>query len=1030
MADDFIFEGSLADLDPDLGELLQREDRRQRETIILIPSESMAPNAVRETMSSQFANIYAEGYPREDSRRQTQEEILDFEKELAHYRRYSDPRYYKGVEYADILEALARRRAAELFAANGLGADDLYVNVQPLSGAPANNAVYSALLQPGDTIMGLNLNDGGHLTHGSPVNRSGQVYNAVSYTVDEQTELLDYDAIEALALKTKPNIIVAGYSAYPCIINWQRFREIADRCGAYLLADISHISGLVAAGVHPSPIGVAHVVTTTTHKSLCGPRGAMIITHRRDLARKLDRAVFPGEQGGPHLNTIAALAIALRLAQAPQFADLQKRIVENASRLAAQLQQRGLRVVGGGSENHLLMIDVRSSIEHDGVPLTGDMAARVLDLAGIVTNRNTIPGDASAFSASGVRMGTVWISQLGYGEKEIDLLAEAIATVLHGCKPFYYWSMGGKRRLRTKVDRNALEKGREIVRQLTQATLPQPQSDTLQVRGEPASEFLNFALTGDVLDLDVGSSQPNHIYGDGLDAGLTLQRTGAQQYALRFADAETAQQAGRWLRDLSDGFIEFESGDLHAKLPGAVVVTEGDAPDLSKPQPSDDAFLEHKPFYIGYERRESASGALPAFNWEEPEDAPLRRTSLYDTHVDMGARMVPFGGWEMPVWYTSVSEEHAAVRQTAGLFDVSHMGVLEASGPYAAHFLNLVASNDIDTLEVGQSHYTYLLLPDGSVVDDLLIYRRAADRYMLVVNASNNDKDWAWLTAVNEGRVRIDDERPGIRVQHAATLRDLRDPQWGEECRVDLALQGPRAADILLSLCDDADLERRIKALPWAGLTEGVVAGLDVIISRTGYTGERTAFELFVHPDKAPDLWKALLEAGEPFGVLPAGLAARDSTRTEAGLPLYGHELDGPLGLNPADAGFASYVKLWKPFFVGREAFLDHEAERSGSVVRFRMNEKGVRRPELGDPVLDRRGKVVGAVTSCAIDSEGYLLGQAFVPDDLATPGAQFSIYQLGGGTRSLRVPQSVKQGARLPVPDTATVLTRFPSRK
>ncbi|MFW6097401.1 MAG: glycine cleavage system aminomethyltransferase GcvT [Chloroflexota bacterium] len=1030
MADDFIFEGSLADLDPDLGELLQREDRRQRETIILIPSESMAPDAVRETMSSQFANIYAEGYPREDSRRQTQEEILDFEKELAHYRRYSDPRYYKGVEYADILEALTRRRAAELFAANGLDAGDLYVNVQPLSGAPANNAVYSALLQPGDTIMGLNLNDGGHLTHGSPVNRSGQVYNAVSYTVDEETELLDYDAIETLALENKPNIIVAGYSAYPCIINWQRFREIADRCGAYLLADISHISGLVAAGVHPSPIGVAHVVTTTTHKSLCGPRGAMIITHRRDLARKLDRAVFPGEQGGPHLNTIAALAVALRLAQAPQFAELQERIVENASRLAAQLQQRGLRVVGGGSENHLLMIDVRSSIEHHGVPLTGDMAARVLDLAGIVTNRNTIPGDASAFSASGVRMGTVWISQLGYGEKEIDLLAEAIATVLHGCKPFYYWAMGGKRRLRTKVDRAALEKGREIVRQLTQTTLPQPQSDTLQVRGEPASEFLNFALTSDVLALETGSSQPSHIYGDGLDADLTLQRKGPQEYALRFADGETAQQARHWLRDLSDGYIEFENGDLYAKLPGSVVVTGDDDDDLSSPQTTDDAFFVHKPFYIGHERRASAGDPLPAFNWEEPEDAPLRRTSLYDTHVAMGARMVPFGGWEMPVWYTSVSEEHAAVRETAGLFDVSHMGVLEASGPFAANFLNLVTTNDIDTLEVGKSHYTYLLLPDGSVVDDLLIYRRAGDRYMLVVNASNNDKDWAWLTAVNEGRVRIDDDRPGIRLQHAATLRDLRDPQWGDECRVDLALQGPRAADILLSLCDDEDMQRRIKTLPWAGLTEGVVAGFDLIISRTGYTGERTAFELFVHPDKAPALWNALLEAGEPFGLLPAGLAARDSTRTEAGLPLYGHELDGPLGLNPADAGFASYVKLWKPFFVGREAFLEHEAERSGSVVRFRMNEKGVRRPELGDPVLDRRGKVVGAVTSCAIDSQGYLLGQAFVPDDLATPGAQFSIYQLGGGTRSLRVPQSVKQGARLPVPDTATVLTRFPSRK
>ena len=1030
MADEFIFEGSLAELDPELSDLLAREDRRQRETIILIPSESMAPDAVRETMSSSFGNIYAEGYPREESRQQTEQEILDIAKELAHYRRYSDPRYYKGVEYADILEALTRRRAAELFSANGIGAEDIYVNVQPLSGAPANNAVYTALLQPGDTIMGLDLNHGGHLTHGSPVNRSGKVYNAVAYTVDESTELLDYDAIEALALEANPKIIVAGYSAYPCIIDWQRFRDIADRTGAYLMADISHISGLVATGMHPSPIGIAHVVTTTTHKSLCGPRGAMILTHREDLARKLDRAVFPGEQGGPHLNTIAALAVALRLAKSQQFSELQKRIVRNAARLARRLQEHGLRIVGGGSENHLLMIDARGSIEHEGVALTGDMAARVLDLAGIVTNRNTIPGDTSAFSASGVRIGTVWISQLGYGDREIDLLAEAIATVLKGCKPFFYWAMGGKRRMRTKVDVAALQHGRELVRQLTAQATPEAEGDTLQVRGDAATEFLNFALSSDVLALQAGESQTSHIYGEGIDASATVARNDEHEFVLRFENAETAQAAARWLRDLSDGFIEFESGDLYAKLPGSVVVTTGPAGNVSAPEPGANAVVASKPFFVGQERWPTPDEALAAFDWTEPEDAPLQRTGLYETHLGLGARMVPFGGWEMPVWYTSVSEEHAAVRQAAGLFDVSHMGVLEASGPHAAHFLNLVTTNDVDTLEVGKSHYTYLLLPDGSVVDDLLIYRRGPQRFMMVVNAANNDKDWTWLNAVNEGRTLIDEKRPGVRLQHPAVLRDLRDPQCGDDCRVDLALQGPRATDILLSLCDDQDLARRIKGLPWGGLTEGAIGDFDVIVSRTGYTGERTAFEIFVHPDQAPAFWSALMEAGQSFGLMPAGLAARDSTRTEAGLPLYGHELDGPLGLNPADAGFASYVKLWKPFFIGREAFVEHEATRDSIVVRFRMNEKGVRRPELGDPVLDRRGKVVGTVTSCAIDSEGFLLGQAYVPQDLSEPGAPLAIYQLGGGTRALRVPDSVKLGKRLPIPDSATVLTRFPSRK
>ena len=461
MTDDFIFEGTLEAVDPALHDLLQREAQRQRETIILIPSESAAPDAVRQAMSSEFGNIYAEGYPREESRQMSEGELLDVERELAHYRRYSDPRYYKGVEYADILEALARWRAAELFAANGMEAGDLYVNVQPLSGAPANNAVYSALLQPGDTIMGLDLNYGGHLTHGSPVNRSGQLYNAVPYFLDDETEELDYEAIAARAQEVQPQMVVAGYSAYPCQIDWRRFREIADSVGAYLLADISHISGLVAAGVHPSPIGIADVVTTTTHKSLCGPRGAMILTHRRDLVRPLDRAVFPGEQGGPHLNTIAAMAVAFKLAQTEQFQALQQRITDNAGRLAQRLQEHDLRLVGGGSENHLLLIDVRGSIEHDGVPLTGDMAARILDVAGIVTNRNTIPGDVSAFSASGVRMGTVWISQLGFGAQEVDQLAEAIATVLHGCRPFYYVGPGGKKRLRSKVDYQALEEARE-----------------------------------------------------------------------------------------------------------------------------------------------------------------------------------------------------------------------------------------------------------------------------------------------------------------------------------------------------------------------------------------------------------------------------------------------------------------------------------------------------------------------------------------------------------------------------------------
>ncbi len=1028
LPDNFVFHGSVAELDPAVSQLLDLEDQRQHETIILIPSESMAPDAVREAMSSRFANIYAEGYPREESRRQTEAEIMDVGWELANYRRYSDPRYYKGVEMADLLEALARRRAAELFAANGVDADRLYVNVQPLSGAPANNAVYSALLEPGDTIMGLNLDDGGHLSHGSRVNRSGKVYNSVPYYVDPETEQLDYDDIEARALEARPKIIVAGYSAYPLIVDWQRFRQIADQCGAYLMADIAHISGLVAAGVHPSPIGIADVVTTTTHKSLCGPRGAMILTHRADLAKKIDRAVFPGEQGGPHLNTIAALAVALKLAQTEEFRELQARIVRNAGRLAEQLSQRGLRIVGGGSENHLLLIDAKS-ISHEGEHLSGDMAARILDTAGIVTNRNTIPGDKSAFAATGVRLGTVWISQLGYGDAEIDLLAEAIATILHGCKPYTYSGPGSKTVRRAKVDYEALQRGRAIVRQLTRQPEPEPAGDTVSVHGPEATPFLEAALASNVAALENGANQPSHLFGGGVDAPLTLLRHNAGHYALRFADPETAQAAAEWLQALSDGYVQF--ADLQAKLPGPVVVQTTTAPaGLAAPSTNAGAIATEKPFFTGRVQRPESDQPLPSFEWQEEEDAPLRRTALYDTHREIGARMVPFGGWDMPVWYTSVSEEHAAVRQTAGLFDVSHMGVLEARGPHALAFLETVTTNDVSTLDIGRSHYTYLLFPDGSVVDDLLVYRRGPEQYMLVVNAANNDRDWAWLQAVNEGRVRIDEDRPGARVLNLAELRDLRDPQWGDECRVDLALQGPRSQDILLALGADSALAARIKALPWGGLTEGEVGGFNLVISRTGYTGERTAYELFVHPEQAVALWQALLQAGEAYGLRPCGLASRDSTRTEAGLPLYGHELAGPLGLNPADAGFAGFVKLWKPFFIGRAAYLAHEQERQHEVVRFRMDDKGVRRPEQGDPVLDRRGKVIGWVTSCASDQEGYLLGQALLPLEYGQPGTAIAVYQTGGGTRPLRVPGSVSLGSRMPAPDPATVLTRFPARK
>jgi glycine hydroxymethyltransferase len=463
--DDFLFRGSLSDLDPDLAELTLLEAERQFRKLILIPSESTAPLAVREALGTAFHNVYAEGYPDDYTRWLSEEEILDYEQFLGHFRRYSDPRYYKGTEYADVVEALARRRCAQTFAANGVRADDIFVNVQALSGGPANNAVYHALVEPGDTIMGMDLLHGGHLSHGSPVNRSGKYYHAVHYTVDPETEQIDYGAIEALAIEHKPKFIIAGYSSYPWTVDWAKFRAIADAAGAYLFADIAHVAGLVAAGVYPSPIGYADVITFTTHKSLCGPRGACILTTQRQLARKIDRAVFPGEQGGPHVNVFAAMALAFKLAQSEKFRQLQEQVVKNCVLLTARLAERGLRIPYGGTNTHLTNLDCKSISGADGSTLSGDQAARILDIAGMVVNRNTIPGDRSAIAPSGIRLGTPWITQRGFKEKETRQLADLIADLLQATQPY---SLEGRRRplRRAKVDFEALEGIKMQVREL------------------------------------------------------------------------------------------------------------------------------------------------------------------------------------------------------------------------------------------------------------------------------------------------------------------------------------------------------------------------------------------------------------------------------------------------------------------------------------------------------------------------------------------------------------------------------------
>src|SRR5512142_2123364 len=906
---DFLFRGSLEKLDPDVFELTQLEAERQARKLILIPSETTAPRAVREALASTFQNIYAEGYPDEETRWMSEEQILDLPMRLADYRRNGDPRYYKGTEYADAVEALARRRAAEAFATDGISADQIYVNVQALSGAPANNAVYHALVEPGSVVMGLNLLHGGHLSHGSSVNRSGKYYKIVHYNVNAN-EMIDYDNVRQLALEHKPQLIIAGYSSYSWIPDWKIFRLIADEVGAYLLADISHIGGLVAAGAVPSPVGYAHVVMSTTHKSLDGPRGAVLLTTDPAIAKKIDKAVFPGEQGGPHVQVFAALALTFKLAQTPQFKQLQAQTIKNAKAMVAQFKKRGLRIPFGGTDCHMLNVDCRTITGPHGAHLTGDQAARILDLVGIVLNRNTIPGDKNSLDPSGIRMGTPWITQRGFDEVKSRALANIMADVLLACAPHYVDTPHKGRQLRAKLDFKVLNNARLKVRDLAaQAGIDYSYEEhgyphfyytddkrkrgSFKITGDRARQFLDYALSSDLSALKPGESQPTKVFTPrgAFRGSITCLNSDAYRLSVPVAKAGIV---GTWLRDLSDGYVSFnldgEPDYDPRREPGPVIVSDSKKkPAVVRGEPLSNV----KPWFIGQPGvpAGAAPAGLPSFQWTEAE-GDVKFTRLHDTHKAMGAKMVPFAGWDMPVWYTSVVEEHLATRQAAGLFDVSHMGVYEVRGADAASFLDTICANDCGGLRPGESLYSQFLTPDADVIDDTLVYRRAWDKYLVVVNASNDDKDRTWFESVWDCRVKIDNARPWAHTYgYNAEIRNLRDPQAGEDMRVDIALQGPKSRDILLAMGVDKETRTQVMKLKRTELCDAKVGGFDLIVSRTGYTGEKMAFELFVHPERAVDFWNAVLKTGEPFGVKPIGLGARDSLRTEAGLPLYGHEM-------------------------------------------------------------------------------------------------------------------------------------------
>ena len=1195
---------SLAQADPVIARLNRFETDRQNRKLIMIASESVCPPAVRETLASELANIYAEGYPSPRMWSLDEPELEAFDETFVEFRRYGDRRYYKGCDYVNVVESVAKRRLSRLFANDRVAHDQIYTNVQSLSGAAANNAVFNAFLESGSRIMGMDLTCGGHLTHGSEVNRSGRTYHIGAYRPARNGKL-DYAAIQKQAVEFKPALIVAGFSAYPWDIDWEALRKVADEVGAILHADIAHTAGLVAAGVLNSPVGHAHVVSFTTHKSLCGPRGAAILTTDPEHAAAVDLGVFPGEQGGPHIHQIAAKAVAFELDSQPPFRELMADVVTNAAALAEAFVKRDVKLAYGGTDTHLCLLDLKSLKTASGTQMTGEVASRVLDMCGLTVNKNTIMGDTSANQPSGLRFGTVWVTQRGLGPDHMDRIADVVLRALRGAHAFEYHYAGGPVG-RAKLDWALLEEVRaEITALATEAPdaspgdastvgyphavtepdpaevpratplaadhksaaatlhdragwqIPQRFADVddevqaartgcalwdlgdaaaIRVEGGRAENLLQGALTADVLALEQNDCT----------AGLLLDREGAPVDLVTVARLSTpiaephayllitrggqGDAVTAWLRGLSDGYVQ-QDDDILRKVEGPAVVrplsdsTEvtvlalagpGAAATLAKAVPTlgalkpgrlghwESSLVLHqpgdagkhliitpteearnlwaqlleggatpcgaeaadqlataanlpavgantpagtalgkvftpglvdpsKPYFVGQDRILTGiaqKSAPPEHDFTTPE-LPLRRTVLHAEHAKLTKKkfIIPFAGWEMPVWYTSIGAEHKAVRLGAGLFDVSHMGVLAVRGRHAERFLDLVTTNYVPWLKPGQCHYSYLLAPNGRVIDDIIVYREAADRFMVVVNAANAEEDEAWLRAVNGQKACIDLQHPVKRVEHEAEIINLKlDESEGANRRVDLAFQGPASLPTLLSLTRNPDFARQLRQLGRFELAKGSLDDIDVLVARTGYTGEDIGYELFPHPDHAPRLWNLLLDAGKDLGVLPTGLGARDSTRCEAGLPLHGHELAGPYGINPLEAGYAPFVRMHKPWFVGRDHCAGALQSWTREVVRFGVNTPGGKGIHPGNKVLDgKRGQFIGHVTSC-VSVGRTQIGLALVERRYARPGDSLVIFPRSDRDKDPdpRKLSDLAPGDKLPLALEATIQPRF----
>lgn len=1159
---DLLFNGDLSEIDPLVDELIRIEEDRQARKLIMIPSESVSPLPVRDALGSVFNNVYAEGYPRDVMREESEGDMEDLTRQFTHYRRYANRRFYKGTELVDMVESLAGIRAKQAYATDEVPAEDIYVNVQPLSGTPANLAVYDSFVEPGGTVMGMALDQGGHLSHGSEFNLTGKRYNIVPYSTDPHTGRLNYDEIRDLAREHQPEMIIAGYTSYSWAPDWDKFREIADEVGAILLADVAHVAGMAIAGAYPNPIGKAHVVMHTTHKTLAGPRGAVVLTTDKDKAEILDEAIFPGAQGGPHPNKFAAMAVAFRLAKTKTYKDLQFQIVDNAKALADGLQDRGLKLAYGGTDTHLMVLDLKQiENELDFVPM-GEVASRILDEVRIVTNKNTIPGDESAAEAHGLRLGTPWITQRGMKEKEMVEIADIIAEVLRDVKSFHY--IGQTSPLsRGKISLDVLMEARERVSSLLSDFPPYPQKESnypeyypvpadrtgrfaqeveekpavtvdpewpdasiIEVKGHRPVPFLDQITTREILNLENDEGQSAILLdedGKVLDRVEVLRRDrdGEARFLL-LSDPQRSEQVLNWFRGISDGYVTFDKRDYMRKVegpvevldlthdhvgsdrqvaygpvdseslckslgidsdldPGSVHAIDNDGTNLKvyraqlnpensffwmKPenvqklidrlevvpgknrdlsgkaakevyQERQDLFDLVRPYFVGQRDLEDQldEGEFPAppeeefVNEVEEKEEAEKATPLLNKHKELGAKIAPFVGWEMPFWYSTIQEEHRAVRETAGLFDVGHMGVYEVRGKEAVHFLDCVFSNYIRWIRDKEAQYNYMLDPQGHVIDDAMVYKIHDEHYIIVANAVNDEKNWRWLTGVLDGKYLLDLDRPWVKPSQKPELNNLKFPEMGERQLMDMALQGPNSMKILQELAT-SEGAKELQHMLRNELDYYDLNGSETIVARTGYTGEDVGYELLVHLDDAPKLWDDLLDAGEKYGIKPAGLGARDSTRIEAGLPLYGHELSGQSEILPTQAGFGSYIKLHKPYFIGRDRYkekaksfehVDH------MLIRFEVDE-GARMIREESPVFDERGKYMGYVTSCAKTGNSQV-GMAYVDKGRsAEEGRNIRIVPSYAGKEEADI--EIAPGGRIPLSYVAQILPRFPEEE